>query len=126
MIWLELDFTENTTEAKTYPNPLLFRNLKEYHSQPSTTQISDDALNQVYILPPRLTIRLFGLWKIPYLWLPVRVHFHRARIGLSNRFRIDVKDIHPVVHTSVRAPSNHRFNPSKTKYFPEISFNLNK
>ena len=28
MIWLELDFTKNTTEATTYPNPLLFRNLK--------------------------------------------------------------------------------------------------
>ena len=28
MIRLELDFTENTTGTTTYPNPLLFRNLK--------------------------------------------------------------------------------------------------
>lgn len=34
MIWLELDFTKNTTEAATYPNPLLFRNLEEYPPQP--------------------------------------------------------------------------------------------
>ncbi len=45
MIRIELEFYQNTTEATTYPNPLLFRNLEEYPPQPSTAQISTEILN---------------------------------------------------------------------------------